>query len=47
MGMTLGRQIFENTLSKILLPWINLGFTGAVCVLASDMLETLRASINA
>jgi hypothetical protein len=45
--MTLGRQIFESALSKILLPWINLGFTGAVCVLASEMIEVLRANLNA
>ena len=44
--MTLGRQIFESTLGKILLPWINLGFTGAVVVLASEMLESLRCYLN-
>ncbi len=44
--MTLGRQIFESTLGKILLPWINLGFTGAVCVLASEMIEAVRASFT-
>jgi hypothetical protein len=43
MGMTLGRQIFESTVGKILLPWINLGFTGAVVVLASEILESLRS----
>lgn len=44
--MTLGRQIFESTLGKILLPWINLGFTGAVIALATEMLEAVRSSWN-
>jgi hypothetical protein len=46
MGMTLGRQIFEATLGKILLPWINLGFLGAVCTLASETLEGLLQSLT-
>ncbi|MDT8067622.1 MAG: hypothetical protein ROO76_05580 [Terriglobia bacterium] len=45
--MTLGRQIFENTIGKILLPWINLGFTGAVAVLAMEMLDGVRSYVNA
>jgi hypothetical protein len=44
--MTLGRQIFESTMSKILLPWINLGFTAAMIALATEMLESLRGSLN-
>jgi len=47
MGMTLGRQIFESMLGKILLPWINLGFTGAMLALATDILESLRSSLRA
>ncbi len=46
MGMTLGRQIFESTVGKILLPWINLGFTGAVVVVATEMLENLRSYLE-
>ncbi len=41
--MTLGRQIIETTIGKVLLPWLNLGFIGAVCILASELLEALRA----
>jgi hypothetical protein len=47
MGMTLGRQIFESTVGKILLPWINLGFTGAMIALATEMLESLRSNLRA
>jgi hypothetical protein len=45
--MTLGRQIFESTMGKVLLPLINLGFTGMVCTLASEVIETLRANLSA
>jgi hypothetical protein len=41
--MTLGRQIVETTIGKIILPWLNLGFIGAVCTLASEALELLRS----
>jgi hypothetical protein len=44
--MTLGRQIFESTMSKILLPWINLGFTAAMVALGAEMLENLRSYLN-
>jgi hypothetical protein len=44
--MTLGRQIFETTLGKIILPWLNLGFTGAVCTLALDLYDTIRLTIR-
>jgi len=40
--MTLGRQIIETTMGKIILPWLNLGFIGAVCTLASELIEVLR-----
>ncbi len=40
--MTLGRKIFETTMGKIILPWLNLGFIGALCTLASEALELLR-----
>jgi hypothetical protein len=46
MGMTLGRQIFESTVGKIILPWLNLGFTGAVCTLAVDLFNTIRLTIR-
>ena len=45
--MTRGRQIFESTLGKILLPWINLGFTAAMIALATEMLDSLRSNLNA
>ena len=45
--MTLGRQIFESTMRKILLPWINLGFTAAMIALAAEMVESLRSYLNA
>jgi hypothetical protein len=45
--MTLGRQIFESTMNKILLPWINLGFTAAMFALATEMVENLRSYLNA
>ena len=44
--MTLGRQILETTIGKILLPWLNLGFMGALCTLASEALELARASVR-
>lgn len=45
--MTLGRQIFESTLGKILLPWINLGFTAAMITLATEMVEAVRDNFAA
>ena len=45
--MTLGRQIVENTIGKILLPWLNLGFIGAVCAITTELYEAVRASIRA
>ncbi len=45
--MTLGRQIFETTMGKILLPWINLGFTAAMCTLVAEIFQNLRSHINA
>lgn len=45
--MTLGRQIFESTLGKILLPWINLGFTAAMITLGAEMLDSLRSYLSA
>ncbi len=45
--MTMGRQILETTLGKILLPWINLGFIGAMCMLATEIVEALRSSARA
>jgi hypothetical protein len=47
MGMTLGRHIFETTLGKVILPWLNLGFTGAVCTLAAELFDAIRLSIRA
>jgi hypothetical protein len=44
--MTLGRQIFETTIGKIILPWLNLGFTGAVCTLALDLYDMIRLTIR-
>ena len=44
--MTIGRQIFETTIGKLLLPWLNLGFTGAVCALVTDLVDSLRNSIS-
>jgi hypothetical protein len=41
--MTLGRQIIETTIGKIILPWLNLGFLGAVCTIAAEALEMLRS----
>lgn len=45
--MTLGRRIFESTLGKILLPWINLGFTAAMIALATEVLDSLRSHLSA
>jgi hypothetical protein len=45
--MTQGRQIFENAMGKMLLPWINLGFTAAMIALATEMLEGLRFYLGA
>ncbi len=45
--MTLGRQIFESTLGKILLPWINLGFTAAMFTLLAEIFEGLRSNFSA
>ena len=40
--MTLGRQILETTMGKIVLPWLNLGFLGALCTLAAEALDLVR-----
>lgn len=45
--MTLGRQIFESTMGKILLPWLNLGFTAAMIALAAEMVDSLRSNLSA
>ncbi len=42
--MTLGRQILETTLGKILLPWLNLGFLGALCAITAEVYESVRAA---
>lgn len=34
-------------MSKILLPWINLGFTAAMIALATEMLDSLRSYLSA
>ena len=43
--MTLGRQILETTIGKIILPWLNLGFLGALCTLASEALDLMRTRV--
>jgi hypothetical protein len=45
--MTLGRQILETTIGKIILPWLNLGFIGAICTLATELFDTIRLSLRA
>ncbi len=42
--MQLARHIFETTVGKVLLPWINLGFMGALMMLLSEAVELLRGS---
>ncbi|HEU5403774.1 MAG TPA: hypothetical protein VFU86_20635 [Terriglobales bacterium] len=44
--MRLGRQIFEGAIGKILLPWVNLGFTAAMITLVTEMVEAVRGSVN-
>jgi hypothetical protein len=44
--MTLGRQIFETTIGKIILPWLNLGFIGALCTVATELMETARVALR-
>ncbi len=34
-------------MGKILLPWVNLGFTAAMIALATEMVESLRSYLSA
>ncbi len=43
--MQLARHIFETTIGKILLPWLNLGLLGALLTLLSEAVDTLRGSL--
>ncbi len=38
------RHIFETTIGKILLPWVNLGLLGALVALASEIAELFRSA---
>lgn len=42
--MQFARHIFETTIGKILLPWVNLGILGALMTLLAEAVETLRNS---
>lgn len=42
MDMQFTRHIFDTTLGKILMPWITLGFGGALLALATELIEVAR-----
>jgi hypothetical protein len=41
-GMQLTRHIFDTTIGKILMPWITIGFGGAMLALATELIEVAR-----
>lgn len=40
--MQFTRHIFDTALGKVLMPWITLGFMGAVMALATEVIEMAR-----
>lgn len=40
--MQVTRQIFDSTVGKILMPWITLGFGGALLALATELVEIAK-----
>ena len=40
--MQFTRHIFDKTIGKILMPWITIGFGGAMVALATELIEVAR-----
>lgn len=41
-GMQFTRHIFSTAIGKILMPWITIGFGGAMLALATELIEVAR-----
>ena len=41
-SMQFTRHIFDTTIGKILMPWITIGFGGAMVALATELIEVAR-----
>lgn len=42
VDMQFTRHIFDTALGKILMPWVTIGFGGAVVALATELIEVAR-----